>query len=827
MATVCAVLYVANNFRINTDVNALFDPNLSWKQDEQRFNELFPQRNDTILAVIDGQTPETVDRFLTVIDSEIRASMKLFQPSSFLSTMNYFKQHALLYENMNELSGFEQNMEKRKALFLALAHQPTLQQLVRTLSYAIQHEPMNEFTTNDVTPIIKAVASTTESVLDGENKELSWQSLFNGGQVQSSSRAIVSLNPVVQYGALQPGKLPTDFLRKLVTNYNSIHGDKVSMKLTGSIPISDDEFASLSNDAVLNHGLMIIVIIVLLYLALRSVRMVSAVLLTTVAGLALTTALGILIYGALNPISIAFAALFIGLGIDFCIQFGVRYLKDYSAVRETNRALECCYNYVGFPLFLAASSLCIGFFSFYPTQFRGVSELGMIAGLGMIIAYSLTLTLFPALLSFFHPEPSNSPKLPHSLDHIDQWLHKRRWKIIAASLIVSLFSLPLLWKLSFDADPMHLRDQTMESTKTFYLLKQSPETDPDVFNVLVNNKDEAERMKAHFSTFPDVAQVMTLSSYLPDEQERKLKKIHGIRSELVTLLNLPERTTLNSSNLGSTEDNQHFVQLLRTHNLGLEADIFQRLFKSAPDQQHKVESALFTNFPKIIEALKLMLSPSPVTQQSLPKDFLQEWMTTEGHYRVEIHPSTHDDAKLKMLTQRIRSCDPHATGTFISILESSHTVLAAFSTAGAIAFLAIFLLLWAILQSFRDVAMTMIPLFLATLWTLAFMRLLGLSLNFANIIAMPLMLAVGVAFHIYYIVAWRRKQINVLTSSLTYAILFSALTTGSAFGLLVLSSYPSIRSMGQVLLISLMFTMFVAFFIIPAYLGPIRNKEQG
>src|SRR6185436_12391229 len=98
-------------------------------------------------------------------------------------------------------------------------------------------------------------------------------------------------------------------------------------------------------------------------------------------------------------------------------------------------------------------------------------------------------------------------------------------------------------------------------------------------------------------------------------------------------------------------------------------------------------------------------------------------------------------------------------------------------------------------------------------------------LNFANIIALPLMFGVGVAFHIYYIVAWRAGVSDMLASNLTRAIFFSALTTGTAFGSLWLSSHPGTASMGELLAISLLCTLVAALVFLPALLGVPREVK--
>src|SRR6185369_11447151 len=118
--------------------------------------------------------------------------------------------------------------------------------------------------------------------------------------------------------------------------------------------------------------------------------------------------------------------------------------------------------------------------------------------------------------------------------------------------------------------------------------------------------------------------------------------------------------------------------------------------------------------------------------------------------------------------------------------------------------------------------LTLIPLLIAGVITLEACVLIGLPLNFANIIALPLLLGVGVAFKIYYIMAWRAGQTNLLQSSLTRAVIFSAMTTATAFGSLWLSNHPGTSSMGKLMALALVSTMAAAVLFQPAMMGPPR-----
>ena len=253
------------------------------------------------------------------------------------------------------------------------------------------------------------------------------------------------------------------------------------------------------------------------------------------------------------------------------------------------------------------------------------------------------------------------------------------------------------------------------------------------------------------------------------------------------------------------------------------------LAAAGPAQRAAAQTAVTTDLLRLLDKLRAALSVNePVTRETLPLELVRDWIAPDGRARIEVFPKgdSNDNAVIARFAAAVRVVAPDAVGTPVIIVESSRTVVRAFIEAGLFSLGAIFIILWIALRNVTDVALTLGPLVLATVMTLEAAYLVGLPLNFANIIALPLMLAVGVAFHIYYIIAWRAGVAHMLASSLTRAIFFSALTTGVAFGSLCFSSHPGTASMGKLLALSLFFTLLAAFIIVPAFLGPPREKHH-
>jgi uncharacterized protein len=254
-----------------------------------------------------------------------------------------------------------------------------------------------------------------------------------------------------------------------------------------------------------------------------------------------------------------------------------------------------------------------------------------------------------------------------------------------------------------------------------------------------------------------------------------------------------------------------------------------RLSAAAPPPlREAAREALIPSLDTMLDLLRASLTAKKVTVASIPPDLARNWVAADGRARIEVAPAgdANDNPTLLKFAKAVRSIDPAAMGEPIAVQESGDTVVRAFIEAGLWALLSISLLLFIVLRRISDVLLTLVPLLLAGVVTLEITVLIGLPLNFANIIALPLLLGLGVAFKIYFVMAWRAGTTNLLQSSLTRAVFFSAMTTATAFGSLWLSKHPGTSSMGKLLALSLVCTLAAAILFQPALMGPPRKIER-
>ncbi|HML07256.1 MAG TPA: MMPL family transporter [Xanthobacteraceae bacterium] len=828
--------YAVTHFSMTTDINELISSNSPARQREIVFEKAFPQF-DVIVAVIEAPTPELVEEASTALVQRLSQEKNFFRSIEELQGGTFFAQNGLLFEPAEQLTQQMTMLSKAQRLLQVLAADPSLRGVIRALQFGLLGVQGGQLKLADMAWPMTLAANTLEAVNANRPASFSWRELVQGSEPKPVDlRQFLKIQTVLDYSELEPGRKATDALHRAVADLKLASADQARVRLTGPVPMDDDEFATIKENAALNAALTIAVVLFILWMALRWVRIIFAVFVSLVVGLSITAALGMLMVGTLNLISVYFAVLFVGLGVDFGIQYSVRYRAERHEVDSLREALVHAGRRAGAPLTLAALATAAGFLSFLPTEYRGLSELGLIAGVGMLIAFLTSITLLPALLSRLKPRSEPYPLGYAFLAPVDRFLERRRVPILLATAFVIVGASPLLLWLQFDFNPMNLRNAKTESVATYIELEKEPDSGANDIAALLPSLTAADQAAAKLRALPEVARVVTLSSFIPEQQERKLPVIQNAAKTLNAALyprtvSSPPTDAENVAMINTTVD---ALNRLAGNAPGPGADAAKRLAadmtalaKADEAARRRAEVAFVQPLRTALDNLRNLLKAREITRDNLPPELVHQWLTADGHARLDIAPrgNSADNATLQAFARAVQAAEPNATEGPISILEARGTIITAFIEAGACALLSIAVLLWITLRRVVDVLLTLVPLLVACVVTLEICVAIDLPLNFANIIALPLLLGVGVAFKIYYIMAWREGQTNLLQSVLTRAVTFSACTTATAFGSLYFSSDPGTSSMGKLLALSLLTTMTAAALFQPVLMGKPREEE--
>ena len=838
LLTAAAAWFAVTHFAMTTNTQALISPKVGWRVNEAELNTAFPQLTETTLIVVDGRTPELAEMAAARLAERLTADTARFRAVKRPDGGAWLAQHGVLFGSVAQVQSTTQSLIAAQPLLGPLAADPSLRGIAGALGTILTGVENGSAKLADIDRPMASLDEALTKVMAGRPAYFSWTALFadRGGQAPPTRRLILA-RPVLDFGALKPGDKAVAAIHAAARamQLDAVHG--VTVAATGDVPLNDEEFSSLEENIGIVGIIMALAMLVTLWFAVRSAKIVAAIVVTIVAGLVMATAIGLAAVGTLNLISVAFIPLFVGLGVDFGIQIAVRFNDERHRGAATGPALENAAAALGAPLALAAGAVFLGFGAFLPTDYIGISELGIIAGLGMVVALALSVTLLPALLMLMAPgSPAREVGFAQAAP-VDRWLVRHRRSVLWAFALSMLGSIALLPLVQFDFNPLHLRNPHGPAMRALADLMRDPLRTPNTIAVVTRDANAARALVRRVSMLPEVAQAVSIDSYVPEQQTEKLALVQ----DAALLLDL----TLNPFDVAPPPtDSEVVVALMATrdqlarvaagqsgpaaaHATAL-AVTLGRLAAAAPAVRARAAQVLVPPLTVMLDQTRAVLQAGEVTRETLPPEIGGDWIAKDGKARVQIFPrgDSNDNVVLRRFTAAVAKLAPAATGLPVATQEAARTVAWAFVQAGAIALALVSLLLWLVLRDVREVAFTLAPVVLSGFLTLGSCVLIGQPINFANIIAFPLLFGVGVAFHIYFVMAWRGGATDLLQSSLARAVLFSALATGSAFGALWLSYHPGTASMGKILMMSLAWTLVCALIFEPALLGPPRGKAR-
>ena len=495
------------------------------------------------------------------------------------------------------------------------------------------------------------------------------------------------------------------------------------------------------------------------------------------------------------------------------------------------------------------SALCaaIGFFAFVPTDYRGLAELGIIAGSGMFIALVANLTVTPALLWLLtRRSGGRTADVTQLRVNPFAWTvrnHSRTVLIGAAALgVIGCAALPFV---RFDVNPLNLKDPTTESVSTFLDLTEDVKTTPYRINILAEDQAAADALADRLERLELVDNVITLSSFVPRNQDEKLDVI-----DTMALFVLPVLEPLNQPEPPGPAARQMaldaFLNALRAYldqAPGIDAALTAAVERLAtalsrideraqgdPQVLAELDERLTTFLPDWIADLRAGLNAGMITLADLPESLSERWVAEGGQTRIEVLPAIDigNERAMRAFAEAVQEVAPRATGTPVVLTEAGGVVVSAFIKATVITIVLITALLIVIYRRLDDVVLTLAPLVLTAVLTLAVAVALGLPINFANIIVLPLLFGLGVSSSIHLVIRRRRGAglEDVMTTSTPRAVTFSALTTIASFGSLAVSPHRGMASMGQLLTIAILLMLVSTLVVLPSLMNVLSRRPS-
>jgi uncharacterized protein len=836
--------YTKTHLALNSNTAEMLDPNLEFRRMERELERTFPQLADNIVVVVEAETPAEAGDAADALVERIRLNREVVESVYQPGGGPFFAQHGLLYLDRDALWDLDERFAEAEPFLGTMAEDPSLRGLFTMLGRAFG-EDLSADTRAILQKVLDRISQAIQSPPEAA-RPVSWREawLSDSRPAGVPRQSFILVRPRLDFTRLEPAGRALDYLRTLAAD-PEVKRYRARVRLTGSVAMQSEELANVSEDARLTTALSFGLVCLTLFLGLRSPRMVVCILVTLVVGLVWTAAAACFSIGALNLISVNFAVLFIGMGVDFSIQFAMRYREEFDREDETAvQALTDASAGVGGALAVAAVAAAVSFVAFAPTSYRGLAELGIIAAMGMGVALFSSLTVLPALIAVFPLRAVYKGHRPNPLAWLGRPLVVHRRAVLLGILALTLGALSLAPKVEFDFDPLNLRDPTTEAVATFKDLLRDPDTSPYTIQILERDLEAAQALATRLEAVPVVDKAVTLASYVPKDQEQKLDIIADMNLVLAPLVmdSGPHEAPPSEKTIAVLETFQSQIAELqaKTEDAAFAASL-DRLREALSglrasgdwdrDRLRAIEPLVIGDFPAVLSRLRQLLSAGPVTLEDLPAELRERYLAPDGRARIEVFPKADlsDRQALRNFVAVVRSVAPHATGSPVALLEGGDAVIEACLIATSLGLIATGVLMLLVLRSLSFAFMAFVPLVLALILTVGSSVAFSLPFNLANIIALPLLIGLANAYGIYLVMRKRSggDVVQLFRGSTPVAVLFSALTAIVSFGTLAIARHPGMAYMGILITLSLSYAVVSSIVLLPASMAVLDQRRGG
>ncbi|WOF72975.1 MMPL family transporter [Parvibaculaceae bacterium PLY_AMNH_Bact1] len=822
-----SLLFVVTSLQFNSDKESLVAETAPFKHRNAAFDHAFPQFLNSLIIVIDTPDSTQAQDLAELITMRLKATPDKYQNIYFAEGDPFFRKNGLLYLSPEELEERVDLLANAEPGLAAIAANPTLEGIFDLLDLGMNARATGETLPPSFEQLTSDLAAIAQSLNEGR------QSDHFGGFMEAgedSKRRIIMLQPTLDYSSQSAERTAILDLRQLLDN-PAFQKEGVRIRLTGRVALADDEIWAIQDSVFLAGILSTLFAGTLLGFALRSWRLIAAILTTLFIGLLWTMGFATLSVGSLNMISAAVVVLFIGLGIDHSIHVSLRYREARQNGDTHLDAVRTAAQEMGGAVALCATTSAIAFAAFIPTEYRGLAELGVIAAGSLFLAFVASFTVLPALLTLLGDDPAKD-HVPHFIGNAtSRWLTGHSMFFSVGVAVAALIAIAAAGPPQFDFSTLAIRDAGSESVTTLLELQADGVVTDYAADVLVSTYEDATNLAVRLSKLPEVGDVFVPATYVPDEQDLKLDILSDAEGFL-----WPALTARPSALLTDTGRAQAVAQFTLTvtaisgddtiaQNLRLLSSQLTALGEKDPSGQmlREFETRVSAPLLRDVDRLRNALAAEEIAFDDLPSDLRSRVIGAGGEVRVTAVPShpLFTSTDLEKFVDAVRSVAPEATGRALTEADVGALVVQSFYLAGMIAFVTIAGLLLVVLRSSVDAFLVLVPLALAACFTIASANFLGVSFNFANIIVLPLIFGLGIDSGIHFVLRRRHEKTVgvVMQSSTPQAIVLSALSTLGAFSALSLSRHWGLASMGLLLTIAIIWVIFCTVIVLPALIA--------
>ncbi len=878
LLSVLSVLYTKHSMEYLTGRDDLMPKNRQFYLNNAAFNREFGEPDD-IVTVIESDDREQAALFGERLESALRKEKGEFSDVFFPGGLPFFRKNGLLFMPLADIKALKKNLLMAQPVLKALAVAPSVQTLFTFLTSEIdawlagdRNSPGEVARLARITFMLEKLDMGFSSFGKGGISNLSLEGFFlgSGGEESAFARAgkmqILTVTPVKKEGSFVPAEEAIPIVRREIDALKKLPQFKgVTVGLTGVPVLEHEEMVTSQGDITKATVISLLLTVLLLLLAFRGLATMAAAMISLGVAISLSFGFATFAVGHLNILSMVFAIMLIGIGVEYGIQVVLRYKEELALGVAEEEAIGQGLNRNIWAIVMAAATVAAAFLTFVATDFKGISELGIIAGGGVAICVLVTFTVLPATLVLMArwrqgrgarlkvqgsstPAPSARRQGPGSSGRLFTLLFGYPKIVLCLTTLLCLASLYPVSRIVFDYNLMNLQAKGLESVTYAYKLMRSSENSGYFAVIMANSVAEVREKTKRLEALPEVDHVVSLLTFVPDQQEEKLAELAELRRALDQVKPAPYEEDLKVMELPVVFENfrnsvEKLTKLLASEKkaeakpVGKFLVTLDSFFKNLEKEKDSnavgmlrdFQGGMFASLPQKIGMLKDTLNAVPVTQGDIPRELASRFVGKTGKFALQIAPKKEifDRAPLEAYLKAVRSVAPTAAGEPVMVYESMTIMRESYQSAFIYAFLAIVAILLLAFRSVTYALIGLVPLVVGLLFMVAGMWLCGISFNSANIIVLPLILGIAVDSGIYIINRFRREDgsaVEVVTRSTGLGVIYNTLTIMASFGALMVAHHQGVFSIGAVMSLGMIACQFAFILVLPAILTLVGKR---
>ncbi len=854
-----SIIYTVINMTFLTGRDDLMPKNAPFQVDYRAYRAEFGDQEE-IVAVIESEDAEKSTRAADVLYARLNKDKGMFREVFYPGGLPFFRTNGLLFMPLNDIKNLRRTVTMAAPVLKDLAAAPSVQTLFTSLTGQID----DYLKTGDPETLTNLTFMLTTldrgfKAFDGKSNGLSMDSFLKGtsdgkpSMLESAGKQqVITMLPVKDEGSFVASEKSIKAARAALDEvlkkpeFKGIRGG-----LTGVPVLEYEEMATSQSDIGIATAVSLSLTVILLLFAFRGLLNVIAAMVTLVVGISLSFGFATLSVGHLNILSMVFAIMLIGLGIEYGIQVVLRYQEELAGGAGGMDAIEVGLSTNTRPIIMAAATVALAFATFTFTDFKGIAELGIIAAGGVFICVIATFTVLPAMLVLLErfrktltPHPPVMSRKTHEKERtFFYFLFCYPKAIIAATIVLSLICLYPTLTMHFDYNLMNMQAKGLQSVEYAYKLMRSKENSGYFAVVPAIDSTEARTLTQKLEKLSSVDHVVSKLSFVPEQQSEKLTELAALKNVMADIKPVPYEENLQVMALPAVFEGFHsrvekLANVLETQRVpqakpvGVFLTTLDSFFKTLEKEKDKnalgmlrdFQGSMFAELPDKLKMMKESLGAVHITETDIPKELVQRFVGKSGKLLLQVAAKKEifEREPLQEFVNQVKSIVPHATGEPVMVFESLSVLRDAYLKAFMYAFIGITAILLINFKNIRYALLGIVPLGVGLLLMIGGMQLIGIRFNSANIIVLPLILGVGIDSAIYILNRYRQGDetpTQIATSSTGIGVFLNALTIVFSFGALMMAHHQGVFSIGAVMSLGMIASVASFLVFLPALLN--------